>query len=217
MGNTRPARRGVMLVISSPSGAGKSTLARTLIEADKSIQLSISVTTRDRRPSEVDGVHYHFVDRRKFDAMRKAGDLLEWAEVHGNFYGSPREPIERALAAGDDVLFDIDWQGTQQLYARIRADIVGVFILPPSAAELKHRLERRAEDSGDVIERRLRNARTEIGHWKEYDYVLVNEDLNRTFEQLVHILAAERVRRPRQNGLVEYVTKLDGDLRKLAP
>jgi guanylate kinase len=216
MADAQPGRRGVMLVISSPSGAGKSTLARSLIEADKAIRLSISVTTRDRRPSEVDGVHYHFVDRRKFDAMRRAGDLLESAEVHGNFYGSPREPIERALAAGEDVLFDIDWQGTQQLYAKMRADIVGVFVLPPSATELKHRLERRAEDSGEVIHRRLRNARTEIEHWTEYDYVLVNEDLNRTFEQLTHILAAERSRRIRQTGLAAHVAGLDAELSKLA-
>jgi guanylate kinase len=215
MAGTQPGRRGVLLVISSPSGAGKSTLARSLIETDKAIQLSVSVTTRDRRPSEADGVHYHFVDRRKFDAMRKAGDLLEWAEVHGNFYGSPREPIERALSAGDDVLFDIDWQGTQQLYARMRADIVGVFILPPSATELKHRLERRAEDSDEIIQRRLRNARTEIEHWKEYDYVLINEDLNSTFEQLRYILSAERARRTRQNDLAAHVASLDQDLAKM--
>jgi len=215
MAETQPVRRGVMLVISSPSGAGKSTLARSLIESDKAIQLSVSVTTRDRRPSEVEGVHYYFVDKRRFDAMRRAGDLLESAEVHGNFYGSPREPIERALAAGNDVLFDIDWQGTQQLYAKMRTDIVGVFILPPSAVELKHRLERRAEDSGDIIQRRLRNARTEIEHWKEYDYVLVNEDLNRTFEQLKHILAAERTRRTRQNTLAAHVANLDQDLARL--
>jgi guanylate kinase len=163
----------------------------------------------------VEGVHYYFVDKRRFDAMRRAGDLLESAEVHGNFYGSPREPIERALAAGNDVLFDIDWQGTQQLYAKMRTDIVGVFILPPSAVELKHRLERRAEDSGDIIQRRLRNARTEIEHWKEYDYVLVNEDLNRTFEQLKHILAAERTRRTRQNTLAAHVANLDQDLARL--
>ncbi len=215
MADTQPTRRGVMLVISSPSGAGKSTLARSLIETDKGISLSVSVTTRERRPSEVHGVHYHFIDKRQFDAMRRANDLLESAEVHGNFYGSPREPIERALASGNDVLFDIDWQGTQQLYAKMRADIVGVFILPPSAMELKHRLERRAEDAGEVIQRRLRNARIEIEHWQEYDYVLINEDLNRTFEQLKNILAAERTRRTRQNSLATHVAALDQELAKL--
>jgi guanylate kinase len=206
-----------MLVLSSPSGAGKSTLAHSLIESDQQIRLSISVTTRDRRPSEVDGVHYHFVDRRRFEAMRRAGDLLESAEVHGNLYGSPRGPIEDALAAGQDVLFDIDWQGARQLYAKMRADIVGVFVLPPNATELKHRLERRAEDSSEVIQRRLRNARTEIAHWTEYDYVLVNEDLNRTFAELSHILAAERARLSRQTALAQHVAQLDADLAKLAP
>jgi guanylate kinase len=208
-------RRGVMLVISSPSGAGKSSLARSLVEIDKNIKLSVSVTTRERRPSEADGVHYHFVTKRKFDAMRQANELLEWAEVHSNFYGSPREPIERALAAGDDVLFDIDWQGTQQLYAQMRADIVGVFILPPSASELKHRLERRAEDAADVIQRRLRNAQTEIAHWAEYDYVLINEDFQHTFEQLRNILSAERVRRARQTSLAGHIDTLERELAKL--
>jgi guanylate kinase len=149
--------------------------------------------------------------------MRRAGDLLESAEVHGNLYGSPRGPIEDALAAGQDVLFDIDWQGARQLYAKMRADIVGVFVLPPNATELKHRLERRAEDSSEVIQRRLRNARTEIAHWTEYDYVLVNEDLNRTFAELSHILAAERARLSRQTALAQHVAQLDADLAKLAP
>jgi guanylate kinase len=209
------ARRGVMLVISSPSGAGKSTLARSLIEDDKSIELSVSVTTRERRSSEVDGVHYHFVSRRKFDQLRSGGELLEWAEVHGNFYGSPREPVESALAAGRDILFDIDYQGARQLYRKMPQDVVGVFVLPPSAQELKHRLERRAEDADHIIERRLRNARTEIEHWTEYDYVLVNQDLNSTFALLKSILTAERVRRFRQNGLAELVARLDHDLGKL--
>lgn len=215
MTENQQARRGIMLVISSPSGAGKSTLARSLIEDDKSIELSISVTTRERRSSEVNGVHYHFVGRRKFDQMRDAGDLLEWAEVHGNFYGSPREPVERALAAGRDILFDIDFQGARQLYEKMRQDIVGVFVLPPSAQELKHRLERRAEDANEVIERRLRNARTEIEHWGEYDYVLVNKDLNSTFAVLKSILCAERMRRFRQNNLASLVAQLDHDLSKL--
>jgi guanylate kinase len=207
--------RGVMLVISSPSGAGKTTLARSLIEYDQSIQLSISVTTRERRPSEVNGVHYHFVGKQRFEQMREAGDLLEWAEVHGNFYGTPREPVERALESGRDVLFDIDYQGTLQLYERMREDVVGVFVLPPNASELKHRLERRAEDSGDVIARRLRNARTEIAHWSDYDYVLVNEDLDRTFETLKSILHAERMRRTRQLSLADRVAQLDAELAKM--
>jgi guanylate kinase len=215
MAEISQARRGVMLVISSPSGAGKSTLARSLIEDDKSIELSVSVTTRARRSSEVDGVHYHFVSKRKFDQMRDGGELLEWAEVHGNFYGSPREPVERALGTGRDVLFDIDYQGARQLYEKMPQDVVGVFVLPPSAEELKHRLERRAEDADHVIERRLRNARTEIEHWAEYDYVLVNQDLNSTFAVLRCILGAERVRRLRQNTLAEQVARLDRDLAKL--
>jgi guanylate kinase len=204
-----------MLVISSPSGAGKSTLTRSLIGEDKDVHLSVSVTTRERRHSEADGVHYHFISKRKFEAMRDAGDLLESAEVHGNFYGSPREPIEQALANGRDVLFDIDWQGAQQLYQRMREDIVGVFVLPPSANELKSRLERRAEDAGDVIQHRLRNARHEIKHWIEYDYVLVNEDFQTTFVQLKEILSAERARRVRQVDLVRQVEKLDQELAKL--
>lgn len=215
MNGPQPSRRGVMLVISSPSGAGKSTLTRSLIGEDKNIHLSVSVTTRERRHSEADGVHYHFISKRKFEAMRDAGDLLESAEVHGNFYGSPREPIEQALANGRDVLFDIDWQGAQQLYQRMREDIVGVFVLPPSARELKSRLERRAEDAGDVIQRRLRNARHEIKHWIEYDYVLVNEDFQTTFVQLKEILSAERARRVRQVDLARQVEKLDQELAKL--
>ena len=215
MNGPQPSRRGVMLVISSPSGAGKSTLTRSLIGEDKDIHLSVSVTTRERRHSEADGVHYHFISKRKFEAMRDAGDLLESAEVHGNFYGSPREPIEQALASGRDVLFDIDWQGAQQLYQRMREDIVGVFILPPSANELKSRLERRAEDAGDVIQRRLRNARHEIKHWIEYDYVLVNEDFQTTFVQLKEILSAERARRVRQVDLARQVERLDQELANL--
>jgi guanylate kinase len=204
-----------MLVISSPSGAGKSTLTRSLIEQDKGIHLSVSVTTRERRPSEADGVHYHFISKRRFESMRDDGELLEFAEVHGNFYGSPREPIERALAAGEDVLFDIDWQGAQQLYAQMQDDIVGVFILPPTAFELKSRLERRAEDAADTIQRRMRNARSEIKHWVEYDYVLFNEDFQTAFEQLKQILSAERARRVRQNDLASQVERLDQELAKL--
>ncbi|MBS7545927.1 guanylate kinase [Ancylobacter oerskovii] len=206
------ARRGLMLVLSSPSGAGKSTLARLLLEKHPEIHLSVSVTTRERRPSEVEGVHYHFVSRERFERLREADDLLESAEVHGNFYGTPREPVEAALTAGRDVLFDIDYQGTLQLYEKMRSDIVGVFILPPSATELKQRLERRAEDASGVIEKRLKNARTEIAHWTEYDYVLVNQDLDRTFTSLRSILAAERLRRERQIGLTPIIERLDQEL-----
>ncbi|MCK0208748.1 guanylate kinase [Starkeya koreensis] len=208
-------RRGVMLVLSSPSGAGKSTLARLLLEKHPEIHLSVSVTTRDKRPSEVEGIHYHFIKRERFEKLRDAGDLLESAEVHGNFYGTPREAVESALIAGKDVLFDIDYQGTLQLYDKMRSDIVGVFILPPSATELKTRLERRAEDASGVIEKRLKNARTEIAHWEHYDYVLVNEDLGETFRSLEAILAAERLRRERQLGLPPIVERLDQELAAL--
>jgi guanylate kinase len=204
-----------MFVLSSPSGAGKSTLARLLMEEDQSIQLSVSVTTRKRRPSEVEGVHYRFVSARDFDRMREAGDLLEWAEVHGNRYGTPREPVETALAAGRDVLFDIDWQGAKQLKERMQDDIVGVFVLPPTATELRQRLDRRAEDDVAVIARRLANAATEIAHWSEYDYVLVNEDLDKTFGALKNILAAERIRRFRQPGLPGVVARLGAELKDL--
>jgi guanylate kinase len=209
------ARRGIMLVVSSPSGAGKTTLTRNLLEQEENVSLSISVTTRARRASEIDGVHYHFIPRRRFETMRDADELLEWAEVHGNYYGTPREPVETALAAGRDMLFDIDWQGTQQLYAKMRADVVSVFVLPPSASELKARLERRAEDSGDVITRRLRNAAEEIPHWNEYDYVLVNRDLDKSFARLRAILTAERLKRVLKPNLQGFVAELLADLRKI--
>jgi guanylate kinase len=207
------ARRGVMFVISSPSGAGKSALSRALLDEEKGITLSISVTTRARRPSEVDGVHYHFISVADFNARRECGDLLEWAEVHGNFYATPRGPVEAALAEGRDVLFDIDVQGTLQLYERMREDVASVFILPPSIAELERRLKRRAEDAEDVILRRLRTAESEIRHWRDYDYVLVNDDLDRCFAQLQAILAAERARRVRNPALVPLVTLLQADLK----
>lgn len=202
------SRRGLLLILSSPSGAGKTTLTRNLIEQDHSIRLSVSVTTRPRRPSEIDGVHYRFIDVADFHEMRERGDLLEWAEVHGNFYGTPRRPVEQTLAQGRDMMFDIDWQGTVQIVEKMRADVVSLFVLPPSIAELKSRLERRAEDSPDVIARRLANAREEIAHWTAYDYVLVNDDLQRTFNELRAILAAERLRRERQVGLGEFVERL---------
>jgi guanylate kinase len=208
-------RRGLMFVVSSPSGAGKTTLTRNLVNADKRLKLSISVTTRPRRPSEVDHVHYHFISKKTFEEMRKAGDLLEYAEVHGNFYGTPRKPVERALAQGKDVLFDIDWQGAQQLYRKMRTDTVSVFVLPPSAKELKARLERRAQDDAGVILNRLKNAATEIPHWNEYDHVLVNRDLNESFRELRSILAHERARRRRREKFVKVAKKLLADLKAI--
>lgn len=201
-------RRGLLLILSSPSGAGKSTLTRNLIDEDHTIQLSVSVTTRPRRHSEIGGRHYHFIERQEFEEMRERGELLEWAEVHGNSYGTPRKPVEQALAAGEDMMFDIDWQGTRQIVERMRSDVVSVFILPPSMSELQARLERRAEDAPEVIARRLANAREEIAQWGAYDYVLVNDDLEQTFARLKAILAAERIRRERQTGLEAFVTEL---------
>lgn len=204
-------RRGLMLVVSSPSGAGKTTLTRNLIDKEQQITLSISVTTRVRRPSEIEGVHYRFISMRQFEIMRDSDQLLEWAEVHGNCYGTPREPVEAALAAGRDVLFDIDWQGARQLDEKMPGDVVSVFVLPPSATELKARLERRAEDSAAIINGRLRNAAEEIGHWSEYDYVLINRDLGESYARLRAILTAERLKRASRAGLDGFVgTLLDG-------
>lgn len=207
--------RGIMLVVSSPSGAGKTTLTRNLLKEEDNISLSISVTTRPRRSSEIEGVHYHFVAQKQFEQMRAAGDLLESAQVHGHYYGTPREPVERALAKGHDVLFDIDWQGTQQLYKKMRADVVSVFVLPPSAAELKARLERRAEDNNEVILARLRNAVEEIAHWTEYDYVLINRDLDKSFVRLRAILNAARLKRSVPADMAKFVDDLMADLRKM--
>jgi guanylate kinase len=203
-------RRGLMFVLSSPSGAGKSTLARLLLSEDKNLDLSISVTTRPRRPSEVEGRHYHFIDMDSFQRMRDHGELLEWAEVHGNFYGTPRAPVEKALAHGQDVLFDIDWQGTEQLSAieALKPDLVRVFVLPPSVKELRARLERRAEDDPEIIRRRLQNARIEMSKWGNYDYVIVNEDLDSSFPAVRAILTAERLRRSRAKGLADFVDEL---------
>lgn len=201
-------RRGLMLVISSPSGAGKSTIARSLLETDPDFRLSVSVTTRKRRSSEIDGRHYHFRSVPDFDVMREREELLEWAEVHGNFYGTPRAPAEKAISEGQDMLFDIDWQGAQQMKQKVGADIVSIFILPPSITELRKRLQRRAEDSADVIETRLRNACEEIAHWREYDYIVINDDLNTAFREVQAIIAAERLRRDRRPGLFGFVADM---------
>jgi guanylate kinase len=201
-------RRGLMLVLSSPSGAGKSTIARNLLESDHDLRLSVSVTTRPRRGSEIDGVHYRFVSRREFDRLRDSDALLEWAEVHGNCYATPREPVEAAMAEGHDMLFDIDWQGALQLKDKMRADIVSIFILPPSMSELKSRLKRRAEDKEEAIERRVDNARLEIEHWRDYDYVVINRDLDRAFTEVKAIVTAERLRRDRRPGLFDFVSGL---------
>ena len=206
--NEQIARRGLMFVLSSPSGAGKTTLTRLLREQEPSLTLSVSVTTRNRRPSEVDGVHYHFISEAEFFAMRERGALLESAHVHGNHYGSPRDRVEQALNEGKDVLFDIDYQGAQQLTASSPDDVVSIFILPPSMQELRARLERRAEDSVEVIEKRLVAARKEINRWRDYRYVLVNDDLDKTFSQLRMILAAERLKRERQTGLESFIYRL---------
>lgn len=205
-------RRGVMLVLSSPSGAGKSSISRALLEEEHDrLFLSISVTTRPRRPSEVDGIHYEFIDVDRFIRMREGGELLEWAEVHGNHYGTPSAPVEAALAKGRDVIFDIDWQGAQQLHERMRDDVVSVFVLPPSMTELKTRLERRAEDDAGIIEQRLTNAREEIGHWHEYDYIIINDDLDRSLTAVRSILVAERHRRRRVSGLADFITRLEAE------
>lgn len=204
----RISRRGLMLVLSSPSGAGKTTLSRLLLDKDKAIDLSISVTTRLRRAGEVNGRDYHFIDITKFRAMKKSGDLLEWAQVFGNFYGTPRGPVERTLSRGKDVLFDIDWQGANQLRRKVRDDLVTVFVLPPSAPELRRRLHTRAQDSEQVIRRRMAEAVREISHWEEYDYVVVNYDVQDALGALRTILSAERMKRTRQTTLESFVGKL---------
>jgi len=201
-------RRGLMLVLSSPSGAGKTTLSRKLLEADPKIELSISVTTRPRRANETDGRDYHFIDRARFDRMVKNKELLEWAEVFGNFYGTPRKPVEAALAQGRDVLFDIDWQGTQQLSGEARGDMASIFVLPPSMKELERRLRARALDDERVIKGRMSKAGDELSHWPEYDYVILNDDIKRAFAEVRAILAAERLKRERQTGLSAFMREL---------
>ncbi len=205
------ARRGLMLVLSSPSGAGKTTLSRMLLTEER-IALSISVTTRARRPGEVHGRHYHFIDRKKFDQMVKAGELLEHAEVFGNFYGTPKKPVEKALMAGRDVLFDVDWQGTKQLRKHAPRDLVSVFILPPSSGELARRLHTRAQDDKKVIRARMAKSGDEMSHWPEYDYVVLNRDLDRAFGDVRAILHSERLKRERQTGLSAFVRGLQSKL-----
>lgn len=201
-------RRGLLVVLSSPSGAGKSTLSRLLLERDKALSLSISVTTRARRPSEVDNVHYHFLSDAEFARMRDRGELLEWANVHGNNYGTPREPVEQALAEGRDVLFDIDWQGAEQIVKAMPEDLVSIFLLPPSAPELHNRLVRRAEDDEATIRRRIDNAREELRHYADYGYVVVNDDLQHALDGVAAILAAERLRRIRLPDVDRFVNEI---------
>ncbi|MBI2718048.1 MAG: guanylate kinase [Rhizobiales bacterium] len=206
------ARRGLLLVMSSPSGAGKTTLSRRLLASDPGIAMSVSVTTRKPRPGEVEGRDYHFISKEEFARQAAAGELLEWAEVFGNSYGTPKKPVEEALAQGRDVLFDIDWQGTQQLAQAMREDLVRIFILPPSAEELRQRLIGRAQDTATVVAKRMAEASREISHWPEYDYVIVNDDLDEADRQITAILAAERLRRRRRTGLTAFVRDLTKDL-----
>jgi len=205
-------RRGLLLILSSPSGAGKSTLAKRLMAWDPSLRFSVSATTRAPRPGEVDGREYYFKSRAEFADLVATGQMLEHAEVFGNFYGSPRGPVEAAMREGRDTLFDIDWQGGQQIRnSALGRDVVSVFVLPPSIAELDRRLRGRAQDSDEVIAGRMAKSRDEISHWAEYDYVLVNDDLDRTFEDLLTVLKAERMRRDRQPHLAEFVRGLNGE------
>jgi guanylate kinase len=201
-------RRGLLFVLSSPSGAGKSTIARKLLASDDGLQMSVSATTRPPRPGEVDGKDYHFVDVDRFKAMVAEGAFLEWAHVFGHRYGTPHAPVNAILANGRDVLFDIDWQGAQQLYQQAGGDVVRVFILPPSMDELHRRLAGRATDSADVVEARMSRAASEIAHWDGYDYVLVNDDVDRCFEEVKTILAAERLKRSRQTSLIGFIRGL---------
>ncbi|MCL6741131.1 guanylate kinase [Sphingomonas sp. RB56-2] len=201
-------RRGLLIVLSSPSGAGKSTISRMLLEADPNITISVSATTRPARPGEVDGIDYHFVDEAEFNRQIEADEFAEWAYVFDHLYGSPKEPIKEALKDGRDTLFDIDWQGTQQLEYAFRTDLVLIFILPPSMAELQRRLHQRGTDSEEIIAGRMRRAASEIGHWAEYDYVLINEDMSKCLDDVRAIIAAERLRRERQPYLLGFVREL---------
>jgi guanylate kinase len=201
-----------MLVLSSPSGAGKTTLARRLIEGEGNLQMSVSCTTRKKRKGEADGRDYYFVDRETFTRMRDQGEYLEWAVVFDNYYGTPRKPVDEALAAGRDVLFDVDWQGAEKLKAEASGDVVTVFILPPSGKALERRLKERAQDSVEVVQARMRGASNEIQHWTDYDYVVVNRDVEQSLAALGAILAAERLRRVRQTGLKDFVQALLAEL-----
>lgn len=201
-------RRGLMLILSSPSGAGKTTLSRRLLETDPDIAMSVSVTTRPPRPGEIDGEDYGFLSTEDFGLMRNKGELLEHAKVFGNWYGTPRAPVEKALSAGRDVMFDIDWQGTQQLEGNAAEDIVKVFILPPSSHELERRLTQRAQDPPEVVAGRMARASDEISHYAEYDYIIINIDIEKSLEDLTAILRAERLKRVRQTGLTSFVKQL---------
>jgi guanylate kinase len=206
------ARRGLLFIISSPSGAGKTTLARRLLAADSGIEMSVSVTTRAPRPGEQDGVDYHFVDRDRFETMKSRGELLEWARVFDNHYGTPRQPVEAAIAAGKDVLFDIDWQGAQQLSEKLKGDVVLVFVLPPSGNVLEDRLKSRAQDSAEIVARRMAAASAEISHWAEYDYVIVNTEIEKSASAVQSILVAERLKRDRLLGLSDFVRDMQSVL-----
>ncbi|CEJ84991.1 Guanylate kinase (GMP kinase) [Hyphomicrobium sp. GJ21] len=206
------ARRGLLFIISSPSGAGKTTLARRLLAADSGIEMSVSVTTRAPRPGEQDGVDYHFVDRDRFETMKSRGELLEWARVFDNHYGTPRQPVEAAIAAGKDVLFDIDWQGAQQLSEKLKGDVVLVFVLPPSGNVLEDRLKSRAQDSAEIVARRMAAASAEISHWAEYDYVIVNTEIEKSAAAVQSILVAERLKRDRLLGLSDFVRDMQAVL-----
>jgi guanylate kinase len=210
--NENVARRGLMLVLSSPSGAGKTTLSRKLLDKDRSVALSISVTTRKMRPGEQDGRDYHFIERRRFDALIDTNELLEWAEVFDNYYGTPKRPVMDALASGRDVLFDVDWQGTQQLRDKAPNDLVSIFVLPPSIPELERRLKSRAQDDYETIHRRMAKAADEMSHWAEYDYVVINRDIDQAFADVTAILAAERLKRERLVGLSDFVRGLQAKL-----
>lgn len=203
-------RRGLLIVLSSPSGAGKSTISRMLLDADKEVTMSVSATTRPKRPAEVEGVDYHFVDDVEFDRMIDAGEFVEWAHVFGFRYGTPKAPVKQALRKGRDILFDIDWQGARQLEPDFGEHLVTIFLLPPSMQELEQRLHSRGQDSKDVIADRMRRAADEIDHWAEYEYVLVNRDMDRCLEQVRAIVTAERSKRVRQTGLVGFVRDLIG-------
>jgi guanylate kinase len=208
MSSTGIARRGLMLVLSSPSGAGKTTISRKLLDGDANLTMSVSATTRPRRPGEEDGRDYHFVDPTEFNLMVNRRELLEHAKVFGNYYGTPVEPVEQALAAGRDVIFDIDWQGAQQVAERAREDLVSVFILPPSTDELDRRLHRRAQDPEEVVAARMAKASDEMSHYAEYDFIIINREIDESVAEVEAIVAAERLRRQRQVGLSDFVKHL---------